>query len=479
MSDWETAPKADSDGWETAVGPKDIPGNPTAAELAARPAYKSPSIGARLLGAPEAAASTLSAIPAQILGRAAAAGTSLVSGPDRGAEIGRNIANALTYEPRSEGGQYDLEKLGRAMEASKLEGLGPNLGMTVARGAAAAPRAAGAALKAGREALPEVGVGGVPQAVDPTRALAATAIQKYDIPLRPDMLWKNKLAKMAGEAAEQIPLSGSKGDVRQAAFNRAVAQTIGVSERVDKLTPDVYAKAMNKAGETIGDISAKNPIPFNAELKTALEKHALNAEQFETSDVGKVVNSYLKELTDAGEAKGQIDGVAFRKIRTKLTSQMRRTNNGDLKHALSDLDDSMLDAIEGQLSPRELEQFTKSRMYYSNGKKIEPLIAKGTGDVSPAALMARVTSDPSGKSAMARGTGGDLGELARIGQRFLKEPPSSGTAERGLVYGGLLGGGAMIEPHTAAGLFGAANLYNRASPMLARRMTRGALSRDE
>ena len=84
--------------------------------------------------------------------------------------------------------------------------------------------------------------------------------------------------------------------------------------------------------------------------------------------------------------------------------------------------------------------------------------------------MGRVTSNNAGKTRMARGVGGDLGELARIGQRFLKEPASSGTAERGLVYG-LAGGGVVAEPATAAGVYGAANLYNRAGPALSRRLT--------
>lgn len=41
---------------------------------------------------------------------------------------------------------------------------------------------------------------------------------------------------------------------------------------------------------------------------------------------------------------------------------------------------------------------------------------------------------------MAVGNGGDLGDLARIGQRFLKEAPNSGTADRMLVNLGIGGG---------------------------------------
>jgi hypothetical protein len=103
------------------------------------------------------------------------------------------------------------------------------------------------------------------------------------------------------------------------------------------------------------------------------------------------------------------------------------------------------------------------------GKIIEPLVAKAKGgDISPQALMGAVTSDSSKKSMMARGKGGEIGDLARIGQAFLKEPPSSGTGERLGAYS-LLTGGAVAEPHTAAGIVAAANLYNRLGPRLTKR----------
>lgn len=469
---WQQAPEVGKK-----LGPKDVPDMPAPATRA------EPSLMEGFKALPQTALSAASAIPARAAGNVAAIGHGLFGGgygtPEgagRAQAFGGRIAERMTYQPTNPTSQDQLATLAKAMEASKLEGMGPTGAATAVRGAPGAARAGrevGRMTSAvGREMAPELGLGGIPKppkalaAPDPTRALAAKA-QEHGIPLRPDMLSGNKFLKMAGEASEQVPLSGGKGGDRQNAFNKALALQIG-AEGAEKLTPDVYAKAMNKYGEMIGDISAKNPVPF-APLKSKFDEHVFNAAQFETGDVAKVVSSYVKELTDAGAAKGAIDGTAFRKIRTKLTGQMRRTINGDLKHALSELDDDLLDAIQGQLSPQELQQFNQARKFYSNGKTLEPLVAKGTGDISPAALMARVTGDASGKSSMARGTRGEIGDLARIGQKFLKEPNSSGTAERALTYGAM-GGGAAIEPHTAAGIYGAANIYNRLGPWLARRM---------
>jgi hypothetical protein len=80
--------------------------------------------------------------------------------------------------------------------------------------------------------------------------------------------------------------------------------------------------------------------------------------------------------------------------------------------------------------------------------------------------MGRVTADKAGKARMAKGNGGTLGELAKIGQRYMKAAPNSGTADRLLVNlgiaGGLYGGSqaGVIDPATATKL-GALLLANR------------------
>jgi hypothetical protein len=141
--------------------------------------------------------------------------------------------------------------------------------------------------------------------------------------------------------------------------------------------------------------------------------------------------------------------------------------------ALSDLQEVGQDALERNIAdPATLERLQTARREYAIGKAIEPMVAKSpNGDLSPAGLMQVVTATKDKKAMMARGRGGDLGELAKIGQMFLKEPSSSGTTERAVAYG-LIGGGAAIDPTTAGTVYAGANLYNRAGPALARRMTR-------
>lgn len=65
--------------------------------------------------------------------------------------------------------------------------------------------------------------------------------------------------------------------------------------------------------------------------------------------------------------------------------------------------------------------------------------------------MGRLNSTGAGRESMASMGGGEMADLARIGQRFLKDPiPNSGTAERLSVLGLLGGGGAAFGVGPAA-----------------------------
>lgn len=294
------------------------------------------------------------------------------------------------------------------------------------------------------------------------------------IPL--DALSDNRILKVIGQAFREVPLSGDMTGANREAFNGAIIKLIGGDEKATKISPQVYDAAMSKSGKTIGDISAKNPIPFDAALAGKLDEHSAHVMGFEPDEgIQRVVNNYIKEIRDAGAAKGQIDGEVMRKIRTQLTSQMRTTSNGDLKHALSELDETLLDSVHAQLTPAERETFDAARTQYAIGKTIEPLIAKaavkGSGDMSPAAFANQLIATKSGKSMIARGRGGKAGDIAAVGSKFLTEPGSSNTAERGLAYTALGGGGLAGGVPAAAGIWGGANLYNRVGPKVARKLT--------
>lgn len=419
-------------------------------------------------GLPGAALSAASSVPAEIAGRA----TALVN-----PEAGRKVTEAMTYQP-SERGQETLRLLGKGLEKTgldKLSGLGPAFAPELAATPAVpAVKAAANAPKLEIEAAKRI-PGKIADVVTPRPSPEIAALAKkaegMGIELRPDMLSNNRIAKMMGEALEQVPLSGSKAEQRQIAFNSALTKIIGGDDRAKRLTPDVFDRAMNDAGEKIGEISRDTPIALPGKFSSALEQRAKTVSQFETADTSRIVRNRIQQLVDAAqEGGGIIQGEKFRKINSEISQQARNTSQGDLKHALGELLDDMHDALESQIkSPEKLAELKDARFKYAMGKIIEPLVAKAKGgDISPSGLMAAVTSDKAKKTLMARGRGGEIGDLARIGQAFLKEPPSSGTGERLGAYS-LLTGGVVAEPHTAAGIVSAANLYNRLGPKLTKR----------
>lgn len=380
-------------------------------------------------------------------------------GAQMAAQSAEEGAQRLTYAPTHETGRGYLESAGHMLEGSKLAGLGPT--EAVALGGIPRPPVAGSIASRMRPNL------------DPQTIALAQKAEELGIRIPPDKLSDNKFLRIIGEASRQVPLSGAGTKENAQAFNRAIIRTFGGDESGGKISPQVYAQAMDKHGGAIGDISAAHPVPYTPQVRSQFQEMAQAAKQFETADVAKIVGNYVDEIEKFGAA-GAIDGESMRKLRTKLTGQMRRTNNGDLKYALSELDDVMLDSIQAQLSPQELAAFNQARRFYANGKTVEPLIAKaavkGSGDMSPAALAGQVTSSGARKGAVAKGKGGDLADIAAVGSRFLTEPGSSNTAERSLAYGALGGGGFMGGLPAALGIYGGANLYNRLGPGASRMM---------
>ncbi len=381
--------------------------------------------------------------------------------------------------PDSELGQQYTEALQPAMETmlagAPLHGtMGPAGGMKpalqaagdirrgyVAPAARAGADAAGAAVgKAARKVLP----------VDPELAKVAqiASEQKYPIDVRPDQVIENaKFSKLAGQASSDVPLSGSTKEPNQIAFTRNVIDLINPEEtKADRLTDNVFHKAMTRSGEGIGDITARTPIPAD-DLMPGVRGVDLSKA---TPDNAKIVESYISDIQNAAEkGDGTIDGTHLKEINSQIGQQARNNAGNDLGRYLNDLQDVIQDAVERNAKPEDVQQLRDFRRQYAYGKIVEPLVAKTIdGKVSPALLMARVNATKQGKYYMARAMGGPIGDLAKVGQ-LIKEPGSSLTAERGAVYTGLAGA-AHFEPHTAAGIYGAANVYNRLGPSLTRAM---------
>src|SRR5271154_3110767 len=204
-----------------------------------------PGIGERIAGAGEAALSAASAIPAGIAGQVAGAAKGLTGGKygtqagvEQAQDTAGKVSSALTYQPRTAAGQQDVRAIGNAMDASRLAGLpveGATLGQiprvpTLAGEAAgAASRVPGAIGRAAVNALP---------AVDPDIAQLARQAHGMGFRLTPDQVLGGKYSKALGEAAANVPLSGSNLKANREVFTQNVAKLAGVDG--DKITRKAF-----------------------------------------------------------------------------------------------------------------------------------------------------------------------------------------------------------------------------------------------
>jgi hypothetical protein len=443
-------------------------------------------IAHRILGLGEAGLSAATGAVGGAAGQLYGIGKTLASGKfgtqqgvQQGEQAGVNLANKLTYQPRTQTGQGLTEDVGKAFETSRLQGLPVEAGTLgrigeVPRGALAtgegiadvAGKAGQAAGKVAAKALPEV---------DPETATLARAAHSMGIRLTPDQVVGGKYSKIAGEGLSSVPLSGSNEAANNAAFLQNLSKQAGVNG--PKPTPKAFGEATERVGSGIGDLNEKYDLPLDRRTISSLK---LGERRNSPETVG-AVNGIVKRIQQKVEGDN-LNGTDFRKINTLMNDKIKATSNADTKYALQRLQNKLLNIQAEQMLPPDKAQLQVLRRQYAIQRTIEPLVAKSlTGDIAPSALLGAINATKAGKAAMARGKAGEFGQLAAIGNRFLKEPKSSGTAERRLIQGvppalaSALGagagvaGGASALPAILGGIgatYGAANLYNRAGPAL-------------
>lgn len=276
---------------------------------------------------------------------------------------------------------------------------------------------------------------------------------------------QNPLVRTIASQMDRLPFSGAskRAGQNQEAFNEAVSSTFGMP--ANKITPDLFAKAQSRLGDAFEELSARNNLQLSsgkvAELRSVLDE----ADRLAGPDTARKVKAWAQELIGKVDESGAVPGKAYQSFDSRLGKEMKA--GGEAAHYLGALRDTVRGAMDESISPADRAAWQAIRQQYANLKTIEPLVAKSTtGDISGQALMGRVTADKAGKARMAKGKGGPLGELAKVGQRYMKEAPNSGSADRLLVNAGVLGGlyggsqAGMIDPGTATKL-GALLLGNR------------------
>lgn len=270
---------------------------------------------------------------------------------------------------------------------------------------------------------------------------------------------------------ERLPFGGgsSRSAARQEAVNEAVGKEFGAVGK--KITPDVYDAAKSRISDMFNELTARNHLRATPEFRVSLAAVKDAAEREGSADAGKMVAAQINKLLSKADAQGVINGKAYQAFDSELGALARQGGNPGYHIGL--LRDAVREQMDQSISAADKAAWKQARKQWAAMKTVEPLVGKSaTGDISPALLMGRVNATKADKARMAAGGSGNLGDIARIGQRFLKEPPNSGSADRllALKLSGVVGLGAAgqqgwISPEQA--MWGAAGLAGNAAVMKA------------
>lgn len=303
-------------------------------------------------------------------------------------------------------------------------------------------------------------------AVDATTDYLLQKAAQLGIPIRPAQSSTSPFINKLDQMVPKIPGSGMGKviDEQQGAFNRAVAKTFG--EDADAITTDVMARAKKRIGSEFDHVAQNTAIRFDNILGNDLGKVVNEASTvLERAQVEPLANR-VAEIAKMAKT-GIIDGEAYQNMMKKGAPLNRLMNDADpnKRYYAGQIKEALDDALQRSATPEMAQRLQQARLQYKNMKTIEDIAEKApTGNVSPLLLMGQVRkSFPN----MAYGGGGDLADLARIGQRFMKQPPDSGTPLGNKVLdvfthaapalaGAALGGGAAyhggFDPTTDIGL---------------------------
>jgi hypothetical protein len=256
----------------------------------------------------------------------------------------------------------------------------------------------------------------------------------------------------AGRNAEQIN-ENVADQFTQAALRR-------VGENATRATPEVVDRSFNRIGNTFDRLTARNTMALdqpvqNDLLNTTIEYHN-NVNPLMRAPV--VENTMNDIASWAGQQGGQLTGAQYQNLRSRLSAAARGSNDPQLSHALSDMSESLDNAMERSIAatnPADAGAFAEARRQYRNMLVIERAATSGgaekvgQGIITPAAL-STAAKTVLGRRSFARGQD-DFSELAHAGTGILTPLPQSGTGPREniihhLQLAGLLG----AEPAAAA-----------------------------
>lgn len=311
------------------------------------------------------------------------------------------------------------EAAGQATEGSALE--------PWARAAAAvvAPLAANAAQRGVQKLVSPYG------GADPARLKAARYLEGQGVPVSAGQkVGSETLRRQEGftDAGQDLIRR------QQEAFTAAAMKSAGSTHRL--ATPEAMADTARQIGGMFDRALSGVKVQPGSALTSRL-RAAEAAYRWRTPASGRVpvLSEILAKVKNAAKARQPIDGrdvAAWRSALGRLSTNPDAGTREAAVRGIEALDAATAGAMRGAGRAADARTLAQARTYWRNFLAVQKAVsgageAAASGIVTPSALRGAVSGQ--GRAAYAQGKRGDLGELARAGERILKPLPTSGTAE--------------------------------------------------
>lgn len=301
----------------------------------------------------------------------------------------------------------------------------------------------------------------VSSSLSPEEKALAEAAAREGIPLTAGQKTGSRSLQVAESVMENLPLTSGPQlagkEAQQRAYTAAALRRAGMGG--DSAAPEALAAQKSALGGTMERIAESNKLDFNQGLTDKLARIAGEAGLRGKSAAEPIESVIDRILAEVGK-DGSMSGQAYQAWRQKL--RPLSSGGGAESHYFSQIRRALDDAFNTQMEGAGSEAWKGANRQYANLKTIMqaaggPGAQSATNQLSPAQLSAALRQ-AMGKEGVALGRG-DLNELSRIGQVFVKDQiPNSGTAQRQFWQSMLTGGG-------GAGVGGIAALASGNDPM--------------
>lgn len=286
--------------------------------------------------------------------------------------------------------------------------------------------------------------------LNPEQARLAEVARAEGIPLTAGQETGSRPLRTMESVFSQLPMTARAqegiNDAQRVAFNRAALRRAGVDG--DRATPEVMQQARGRIGNVFQEMAARNSLRVDDDLMASLGRLETAAAETATPEVAGPVRARISQVLAATGDDGTVPGEFYRQMDSALGKQARGSMDGNLRHALGEVRDTLRQGMDRSISPEDAGAWQEARRQYAALMTIRdalPPSGAGTaaGNVSPAALAGAVNRGTGGNYAFGRG---EMNDLARVGREFVRDTvPDSGTQQRtmmaNLLTGGTAGGG--------------------------------------